>query len=216
MRSSILLILFAIPFLLSAQEIDGNDEKERALGLQLGMRNSYSFFGNLGNAGIGVGGQFRIKPGERWNTEWYFDYIKTDIDGLGHRETMHIGWSVMFYFLEPKERLFKPYLLAGHCFDHARVKPIHPDIPEMVLLTSEEERWSSAVQVGLGTHLMMTDELDLSLTAQYMSHLGNDLSVERKSYGDHDYIRPVQKDEGMSLEGHLLTTLSMNLYIFPR
>lgn len=214
MRRSILLIVLLLPLGLFGQDDNGEEGGDRALGIELGIRNTYSLFGNLGNVGTGFGGQFRIKPGERWNTEWYLDYIKTDIDGLGHRETMHIGWSVMFYFLEPADRTFKPYLLAGHCFDYAKVLPRKrfARTPDM----GPKERWSSAVQVGVGTHLMMSEHFDLSVSTQYMSHLGNDLKVEKVSSGPVDRIRPVEAENGLSLEGHLLTTLSMNLYILPR
>lgn len=211
----ILILCFLPPLGLFAQD-DENGEG-RALGLELGIRNTYSLFGELGNVGTGLGGQFRIKPGERWNTEWYLDYIKTDIDGLGHRKTVHIGWSVMFYFLEPEDRLLKPYFLAGHCFDYAKVDPVELTSPYTPFIFPKgKERWSSAVQIGAGTHLMMTERFDLSLSTQYMTHLGKDLSVEKKESGGEPYIVPEKKDGSLSLEGHLLTTLSMNLYILPR
>lgn len=219
-RSILIICFISLPFGLIAQDDTAEDGNGRALGLEFGIRNTYSLFGDLGNVGTGFGGQFRIKPGDRWNTEWYLDHIKTDIDGLGHRQTVHIGWSVMFYLLEPDDRLLEPYLLAGHCFDYAKVRPIDPYAGEgprpLVQLTSEKERWSSAVQVGAGTHLMLTDRFDLSLSAQYMTHLGNDLSVEKREHQGESYIVPEKKEGSLSLEGHLLTTLSMNLYILPR
>jgi len=72
---------------------------------------------------MGFGGQFRIRLNSWLSTEWFADHIKTDLGGLGHRETGHIGWSVMFYpMMAPLGGLgFKPYFLAGHCFDFAKI-----------------------------------------------------------------------------------------------
>ena len=59
--------------------------------------------------------------------------------------------------------------------------------------------------MGIGNHFNLTDRFDLTLTAQYMAHLGKDIHahVEENKvvFEDHD---------GSSLEGHLLFTLSAN------
>ncbi|UPT65586.1 MAG: hypothetical protein M0D57_13700 [Sphingobacteriales bacterium JAD_PAG50586_3] len=52
--------------------------------LTLGVRNTISMFngGNIGYTGLGVGGHFRIPITPRINTEWYGDYISSDLGGL--------------------------------------------------------------------------------------------------------------------------------------
>ncbi|MFB6306866.1 MAG: hypothetical protein ABEH43_07755 [Flavobacteriales bacterium] len=208
------LLAFAFLFLtglpLLAQS-DGDDDK--GWGLELGVRNTFSVFGDE-SLSPGFGGQFRIRPSDRLNTEWYLDYIKSDIDGLGSRRTLHIGWSVMFYpWKVPEEQLIEPYLLAGHCFDHAKVNPVQVS-PEIDPAT--QERWSSALQLGIGSHFRVSERADFSLSAQYMTHLGNELDVEKKEQNGRQYIEPVQKKKELSLEGHLLVTLSMNVKIIKR
>lgn len=207
-RLTLFSALFLFPYFLFSQ---GDDENSRGWGFELGMRTTTSFFEDAGAVAPGFGGQFRVQPTDRLNTEWYMDYMQNDISGKGRRQTHHIGWSVMFYLLEDNSSPFKPYLLAGHCFDHAKVIPRVPEGAEDLSLDSRE-RWSSALQLGAGAHYELTDHFDLSLAAQYMNHLGNELGYEE--YEDH--IRPVEGQEGLSVEGHFLMTLSMNVKIIRR
>ena len=209
-RGALFFIGFIASFPLLAQE---KDDEGKGWGLELGIRNTSSVFGDESLA-PGFGGQFRVRPSERLNTEWYLDYIKSDIDGLGSRRTLHIGWSVMFYpWMIPEEKLLEPYILAGHCFDHAKVDPrrFSRDIDP-----ATQERWSSALQLGVGTHFRVSERADLSFSAQYMSHLGNELAVERRKRNGTTFIEPVQKEKELSIEGHLLLTLSMNVKIVKR
>ncbi|HEY1040891.1 MAG TPA: hypothetical protein VGF30_15860, partial [Bacteroidia bacterium] len=80
----------------------------------LGVRNTTSLFTDAGSPGTGFGGQFRIRMGKRVNTDWFADYLTTDLDGLGYRRDGHIGWSVLFYLgkdpLRPKK--LSPFVAA--------------------------------------------------------------------------------------------------------
>ncbi len=206
--SAFLLLACAFPAYSQSE-----DDKGKGWGFELGIRNTLNVFGDE-SLSPGFGGQFRIRPFDRLNTEWYLDYIKTDIDGLGYRQTVHIGWSVMFYpFKVPEGKRLEPYLLAGQCFDHAKVVPrkVSSDIQ-----ASSQKRWSSAIQLGLGTHFRMSERTDFSLSAQYMSHLGNEIEVEERSRNGVTYIEPVHRKKNLSLEGHLLITLSLNLKLVKR
>lgn len=193
------------------QGSDGKrDQKTDGWGFELGIRNTYSIFGDESLA-PGFGGQFRVQPTDRLNTEWYMDYIKSNIEDLGSRRSLHIGWSVIFYpWKKEVTEPFRPYLLAGHCFDHAKVVP--KEIP-FGKDPSSQERWSSALQGGAGMHFRLSYRADLSLSAQYMSHLGNELEVERKQRQGLEYIEPVHKEKELSIEGHLLLTMSLNVRI---
>src|SRR6476620_6775233 len=118
MQRSILLFLL-IPFMSAAQE---QLDKESGY-FQLGVRNTVSAFSDDGATGFGYGGQFRIRVLSRVNTDWFADYITTDIAGLARREDLHIGWSVLTYPFNYQTTKGKvtPYILAGHCFDYTKV-----------------------------------------------------------------------------------------------
>ncbi len=166
----------------------------------LGQRTTLSAF-NHGNerSALGIGGQFRLRLSDHINTEWFADYLPATND-YTRRADYHIGWSVMYYPLK-NEGFMMPYVLAGHCFDYTK----HVDLSNR---SNSIDRWSSAVQAGIGTHFRLTDRFDLSLSSQYMIHLGTEV---------HSHIigGDVVFDEhkGGSVEGHLLFTLSLNYKI---
>lgn len=173
--------------------------------VSLGVRSSFSFFssGTQGVPGTGAGGQIRVRISDRVNTDWFYDYFTGSAGRLAHRQDQHIGWSVMFYPLKPvpERRLLQPYVVAGHCFDHTFQQAIDD-------ASNYAERWSSAVQAGLGTHINVTDRADFSLVCQYMIHLGTDVHAE-----EHDGAVEFHEEPGADLEGHLLLHLSFNYKI---
>lgn len=183
----------------------------------LGMRSTLSMFNHEESTkGSGVGGHFRLRILDRLNTEWFADYLTSGYADAASRRDYHIGWSVMYYLVDPKgfERKLTPYLISGHCFDYSelRMKP-YPSLP----VVSEEplSRWTSAIQAGLGTHYNITPRFDLSLAAQYMMHFGKDLHLEVREApalpgeAPSKYYAVEQEDHG-GIEGHLLISLSMN------
>lgn len=200
--------------LLSVFAFSGNaqDRPAESGNFQMGLRTTLSLFGDDGYYGYGTGGQFRLRLGKRLNTEWFADYILTDIGGVGKRADGHIGWSVMFYPFSTGEKKLTPYFLAGHCFDFTRVTPFNT-LSELNT-GNAQKRWSSATQVGIGTHYNITDRFDISLSAQYMVHLGKDLHYHIE---EHNGVKHLHMDEPESasatLEGHLLLTLSLNVKI---
>jgi hypothetical protein len=170
----------------------------------LGVRATTSLFSHDNGApGFGGGGQFRILVHERVNTEWFSDVIFTDIGGLAHRQDYHIGWSVMFYLLKPKnfQRKFLPYIVAGNCFDYTRV--VVNSRPNV-----DYGKFSSAVQMGAGIHYNITPKWDISFTTQYMWHLGGELHTEVVN-GDVN----IEEHNQASFEGHLLLNFSINYKI---
>lgn len=198
-----LLLAFAYP-----QEAHTQPPPNDAGKIQLGIRSTLSAFSDdEGSAGTGFGGQFRIRFGNRLNTEWFADYITTDILGKARRYDAHIGWSVMFYPFQGNTTKGKltPYALAGHCFDYTQLSVNGPN-------GLTRTRWSSAVQAGFGTHYNLTNRFDVSLSSQYMMHLGKDLHAEvfTTAQGTEEVLIT---DEELSLEGHLLFTLSVNYLI---
>jgi len=165
----------------------------------LGGRSTLSLFNDAqsNSAGTGLGGQFRIQFADKINSDWFFDYLTSDIGNVANRTDYHIGWSVLVYPL-PKMKIIKPYLIAGHCFDYSYL--VENNNP-----SNKIERWSSAVQGGLGSHFNLSQRLDLSLTGQYMIHLGN--HIDPQMVGSSVVFN---SEKGASLEGHLLITVSLN------
>lgn len=202
-----ILILLLTPLATFSQEVDkGLKIKKNHGGIfSLGARTTISTFnhGNWQEVGTGVGGQFRLQVHDRINTEWFLDYLRTDLKGIGNRQDLHIGWSVMYYPLKDVtyKRFMKPYILAGHCFDYTNLK-------ENANPSNFTERWSAAVQAGIGNHFNLTEHLDLTFIAQYMIHLGGhaEAHVEEGHLHLHEH-------SGVSLEGHLLFTLGVNYKI---
>jgi hypothetical protein len=210
-------------FLMSFLALQVNAQEQRTFNpagmLSLGGRTTVSLFNDHKNemTGTGVGGQFRLRFSDAVNTDWFFDYITSDILNYAHRTDYHIGWSVLFYpinhltyFHQPKDfkPKFRPFILAGHCFDYSKIEAKDGISPLDGALYAE--RWSSAVQAGLGTHLELTPRFDISLTGQYMMHLGNHIET------DYDFTSGTlsfHEHTGASLAGHLLVTLSLNYKI---
>jgi len=211
MKGILLIFTLSLGFCLFGQ----TDRKYTPAGmLSLGGRTTVSLFNDHKNemTGTGVGGQFRLRFSDAVNTDWFFDYITSDILNYAYRTDYHIGWSVLFYPINQLDYFrqdgefkpkFRPYILAGHCFDYSRIE-------SKADATVYGERWSSAVQAGLGTHLELSPRFDISLTGQYMIHLGNHIET------DYDFTTGVlsfNEHKGASLAGHVLVTLSLNYKI---
>jgi hypothetical protein len=168
----------------------------------LGLRNTYSLFSEhtASSFGTGIGGHFRIQVIDRVNTEWFGDVLITNIKNKARRTDYHVGWSVMFYLIDPRgfKRKLTPYIVTGHCFDESVVK---------INKTGESRsRFSSAIQAGLGCHYNITPRFDVSLCAQYMLHLGKELHTEETPEGDIE----IELHKNAGWEGHLLVSLSVN------
>ncbi len=210
------LVFFGLALIVVGKSIAQETEKNPTSGeFQFGLRTTGSFFsGDAGYPGMGVGGQMRLRISESINTEWFGDFFTTDIGGLGKRNDAHIGWSVMFYPLKT-QGIFKPFFLAGHCFDYSKVQELNTKSTLGEL--NYQDRWSSAVQMGLGTQLFIAERFDIGLSAQYMLHLGNNdihASIEDHNGAEHLHIGNTNNhNDGVAVEGHLLLTLSLNLKI---
>lgn len=208
------ILFFICIVTLSLTEVYSQDSlsKKESGKLQLGMRSTVSAFSDDGASGMGVGGQFRLKFGTRLNSDWFFDYITTDIGGLAKRTDYHIGWSVLYYPFnnQVKKGKVTPYILAGHCFDYTEVEK--NNFASTTTLGSAH-RLSSAVQAGLGTHYNLSDNFDISLTAQYMMHLGNDINATIFTDEVTQKKDVLIKVGELGLEGHLLINLSLNVYV---
>ncbi len=228
----IIILLLLIPALTFAQTRRQERIKNRAKEVgefQFGMRSTVSLFDNYKFPGLGYGGMFRIRVSKRINTEWYSDYIKTDIGGLGTRETAHIGWSVMLYPFktETVKGKITPYIIGGNCFDYASITSnLYYEGASKVAKSQSSSRITTAVQAGLGASYHITNKFNLSLSVQYMEHIGKEIDASimdangnevtsKSHYKDEgNYLYVNENNNGLILAGHLLTTLSLNLTLF--
>jgi hypothetical protein len=208
-----LLPLFLIPFSLTAQQVVSHHFGGR---LTVGARSAVSLFNDESSMGRGYGGHVRLRLYDFLNTEWFADYITSDIDKLGVRTDYHVGWSVMFYMRSQHSRetmsnfrpyKVNPYFQAGHCFDFTRIANNNP------FYGGNAEKWSSAIQAGFGMHIPLTPKLEISTSAQYMMHLGREIYTETRTAGNGDKFLYIATQDDAKLEGHLLLTASLNLYI---
>lgn len=207
----LLLLIASPPQLKAAFKIDSLISRKRAAILDpqggqfsLGIRNTLSTFshGSWKEVGTGVGGHFRLQLIDRLNTEWYADVIPTNIANRAHRMDYHIGWSVMAYVLPVNgfKRKFTPFVEAGHCFDMTYLRLNGEN-------SQKANRFSSAVQMGFGTHYNINPRFDITLKAQYMIHLGKDIHVHESEETGELFI---EEHKNSGFEGHLLFTLSFN------
>jgi opacity protein-like surface antigen len=214
MKTKFFLAAALMPLFAMAQ--GGNNEtKDFESGkLQLGMRTVVSAFSDSKYSGFGLGGQFRLKLQNRLNTEWFADYITTNISDYAMRTDYHIGWAVQYYAFNNviEKGKFTPYIEAGHCFDYTSVTLNSSDPFTYYSSVSSLSRWSSAIHAGLGTCYNISDNFDVSLAAMYMLHLGKDIHTDIVN-GPSDIPTVNMYKSSASLEGHLLITLSLNVYI---
>lgn len=173
----------------------------------LGLRHIISAFnhGDPGEIGTGIGGQMRIQIVDRVNTEWYADVIPANIKNKASRMDYHIGWSVMYYILDPKgfNRKLTPFVVAGHCFDWTRIKVTDAETKQA------KTNFSSAVQAGLGCHYNVTPRFDITLTTQYMFHLGKELHAHEDESGS----MYIEQHGHAGWQGHLLINIGVNYKI---
>ena len=196
-------VLLLINLNISAQEIKTDKNPNNGGWVSVGARSTVSLFDSDG-VGLGTGGQFRIQMSNRVNSDWFADYISINVNDKVRSDYYHIGWYVLYYPFEQLHypKTIQPYIIAGHCFDYNKKTAINdPSITK--------DRWGSAVQAGLGTHFNITDRFDISLTCQYMIHLTKELEADT----DGNTVEIVQQ-KNTSLEGHLLTTISLNYKLF--
>lgn len=192
----ILITLLAVVLKLNAQSPNASGW------FSIGARSTISSFSHDG-VGIGTGGQFRIQLNNRVNTDWFADYISINIKNKIRSDYYHIGWSVLYYPFNQLTfpKLIQPYILAGHCFDYNKKTAIED-------ASISKDRWGSAVQSGIGVHFNFNERFDLTLMSQFMIHLTKELEAVMED--DRVVIETHQQN---SLEGHLLSTISVNYKI---
>lgn len=217
MKPNLRQVVLITIVLLPALQLWAQTKRERILdkifyekqggNFSLGMRNTISFFndGDPKSIGTGVGGHFRLQLVDRVNTEWYADIFMSNIRNIAYRTDYHIGWSVMYYLIDPMafHRKLTPYVVAGHCFDETVIKITGEN-------GSSGKRFSSEVQAGIGCHYNITPRFDISVTTQYGFHLGRELDIMEHPDGS----LTIEKEKNAGWQGHLMISISANYKIF--
>ena len=116
--------IFLLFFSLLCSQLDAQEQLTRNEfrgEFPLGIRFAISFFDNTytGLPGLGTGGGFKIRLGNRINTDWFAGYIVGAATYI-KRTDSHIGWSVVYYPFNYQNKGLKPFISAGHCFDYTR------------------------------------------------------------------------------------------------
>lgn len=218
MKSFCRLILFAALILVYFIPLQAQDstktiaKNKKMMGedyegwLSFGARNDINIFAAAPKSpGIGAGGSMRLQLLSRLNTEWFADYITSNLYNKAHRVDAHIGWNVMYYVLDPKDftRKFTPFLAAGQCFDYTSVQLDGENQPKY-------EKWTAAVQMELGCHYNITPRFDISLSTLYDLHLGKDLEAIQNSDGSIS----ITDAKLAGWEGHVMIILSAHYKIY--
>lgn len=216
MKKYLIILILLFSGVAYAQETP-KDTNTRKGEFSFGVRTTGSLFSATGNYfGIGTGWHARYRLADKTNTEWFADWIITDIGGLGQRYDMHIGESMVIYpgrKVSQKGR-FTPYILGGFCGDYTKLTSnLYYDNTLNTFIQKSEDRWSFATQLGLGTHYNVAERFDFSFTVQYVLHFGKDLDAEAgTNSAGVEYLR-IPDEKGSALEGHAFFTISANYVI---
>jgi hypothetical protein len=199
-------LLIAISIVLLASYLQGQPLKMKggnAGVISLGARSSIGIVndGKWQQPAFGVGGQFRIRFTDRVNSDWFFDYLTSDIKDYAWRTDYHIGWSMLYYLRDNLQAFVQPYVVSGHCFENLKfIDNVNPQ--------NKANRWSASVQSGIGVHLNLTDRFDLSCEAQYMLHFGTKITATAP-----EGTAIFTKHKGFGIQDHILIHMSINYKI---
>ncbi len=216
MKKNIIYLLLLSVNIIYGQETK-NETNTHAGEFSFGARTTGSLFSSSGNyLGIGAGGQIRYRVDEKLNTEWFGDWMATDVGGLGQRHDAHIGESMIIYpgKQSGRKNSFTPYVIGGFCGDYTIIETnLYFDAGQNEYLKVSKDRWSFATQLGLGTHYNITEKFDVSFTAQYMIHFGSDIDADILTDNNGQKYLQIHQGKENALEGHLLFTISANFVI---
>ena len=170
--------------------------------LSLGVRGTTNIFFTTSQRAfsVGAGASARLQLIDRVNTEWFADYVTSNLYNKANRVDAHIGWNVMCYILNPKgfHRKFTPFIAAGQCFDYTGIR-MNGEGQKLY------ERWTAAVQMSVGCHYNITPKFDVSLATLYDLHLGNEVDADLQNNG----TVLITDHSNAGWEGHMMIILSV-------
>ena len=179
--------------------------------LSIGARGCFSVFtvNKKSYAGTGAGGQFALRITPHFNSDYFADWIVSNVGNKVQRVDFHSGFSMMPEVYTPRvgSTHIALFPLAGICIDYTK----------LTITTGENvsggpttlERYSFAVQAGAGVYIPVSKSLDFTLDAHYMLHIGNDIEADINGNQVH-----LIKQPGVNIDGHFLLALSMDYKLF--
>jgi hypothetical protein len=209
-KLTVLFLLLFITDLLTAQT-NKDSVPDQTGYLSMGARNSVGIFTSNGKyfVGTGAGGQFALRIAKNFNSHWFADWIVSNIENKAQRYDFHSGFSMMPEVFSP--RVGKTHIalfpLGGICIDYTKFSITtgnnYTNGPTFL------ERYSFAVQAGLGLTVPVSKRLDFSFETHYMFHIGTDVEINI----DGDNVELIKKT-GTNMEGHLFFAISMDYKLF--
>lgn len=204
-------LLFSLTPLLSQAQEELHLKSDPTGFLSMGARSCNSIFTTNGKrfVGTGMGGQFALQIAKDFNSHWFADWITSNINNLAERNDFHSGFSMMpqIASVPVGTNRVALYPLAGFCIDYTKFT-----ITSGKNITSGPnyaERYSFAAQAGCGATIPVSDQLDFSLEAHYMLHVGTDVDIELND----NQVQLIKKS-GNNLEGHFVLAISMDFKLF--
>jgi hypothetical protein len=181
--------------------------------LSMGARNCVSAFISQGKmyVGTGAGGQFALRIAKNFNSHWFADWIVSNIANKAQRYDFHSGFSMMPEVYSP--RVGKTHIalfpLAGICIDYTKLSATTGHVATG---PSFLERYSFAIQAGIGATVPVSKRLDFSLEVHYMLHIGTCVGIDIN--GNDVYIHQMRPSENVCLEGHYVIAISVDYKMF--
>lgn len=174
--------------------------------LTFGTRSSVTLSPQGDNVGTGFGGVMRLKFSRRINSEWFADYITSNIAGLARKTDNQLGGAVLFYpfnsFVEQGRKI--PFLVLGQALVNSR-------ITKNGLNGETASQWYPLANAGIGGHWYFTNKFDFSLSCQYMQPLGR--GIEASEFSGSQGEREITINENVRTPGYFFLNLSFNATI---
>ena len=206
----IILVFTVIPSLLQAQTIK-DSEIDNTGYLSMGARNSFGIFTTNGKyfVGTGAGGQFALQIAKNFNSQWFSDWIVSNIDNKAQRSDFHSGFSMMpeVISLRTGKTQIAIFPIGGFCIDYTKFSITTGN--NYTFGPATVERYSFAAQVGAGLTIPISNKFDFTFDVHYMTHIGTDVDIKMDDIGV-----ILVKDTGTNLEGHLFFAISMDYKLF--
>lgn len=196
-----ILCMLGFLWAFSGAQAQDSDRTLQAGRFGFGVRNSVNYFTGNSSLGLGAGGQFKIAFSPKVNSEFFLDYISSNVHDYAWRKDYHIGWAVQFALGGEFGQGIRPYVMGGQCFDLTRAGiPFREEVGPV---------FSAAVQLGGGASYFISPNFEMNLQLQYMAHLTKEVEIIAPEEG---VLPSVEIEKGAHFDGHLLTTLSFNFY----
>jgi len=167
--------------------------------------------------GLGSGVQTQVQVFKHFGIQLSTDYITSNLNNIGVRKEMYLGYSALYY---PWGRYSKryyssmpswhltayPFVQLGHGFTFTQISGSNVFTAAQ---NQSEKQWNQALFFGLGTHLNITSNFDLSIGLRYLMPRSDEIYgivQTTNSISELTIDRYTLRD----FEGRFLATFSVN------